>query len=230
MTRCVEFYDKVEKDGNFCGMSRASFNEVKQYIDFVNVNAEFSALSENTLKPLMREKDERVKEIALIIVRAELERGEKVTSKTMIDILVEAVTVLEWLRDEDTEDTQISVETKELEEKKENLRRNMPGYRTTEIMRANRDKMEDAGRSDELATTLKEARKQMGMSEDANYIPTPRDIESEDQLPATEAQIMEAMYATVNRYLADMRILGIDAKAATEWMYIVVSDLEERKD
>lgn len=35
MTRCQEFYDKVEKDGNFCGMSETAFRDLNHYIEEV---------------------------------------------------------------------------------------------------------------------------------------------------------------------------------------------------
>ena len=31
MTRCTEFYEKLEKDGNFCGMPRRSFEDAGRY-------------------------------------------------------------------------------------------------------------------------------------------------------------------------------------------------------
>ena len=45
MVRCDEFYEQVEKVGNFCGMSQSSYYAVKQYIDFIRA-PEHSEISE----------------------------------------------------------------------------------------------------------------------------------------------------------------------------------------
>lgn len=42
MTRCKEFYEKLEKDGNFCGMSRRSFEDAVKYWDGYRKEAEES--------------------------------------------------------------------------------------------------------------------------------------------------------------------------------------------
>lgn len=34
MTRCKQFYEKVEKDGNFCGMPDTAFRKLKSYIEY----------------------------------------------------------------------------------------------------------------------------------------------------------------------------------------------------
>lgn len=51
MTRCKEFYEKMEKDGNFCGMPRRSFEDAKKYWEDyrkeAEENGENSPLSED---------------------------------------------------------------------------------------------------------------------------------------------------------------------------------------
>jgi len=34
MTRCQEFYEKVKKDGNFCGMREDKYNTLLKYIEY----------------------------------------------------------------------------------------------------------------------------------------------------------------------------------------------------
>ena len=78
MTRCEEFYDKVEKDGNFCGMSESTVNEVKQVIVFKKEHTEFSVFSENAIKPLIREQDPEVKaKVISLVENAGNLKGEK---------------------------------------------------------------------------------------------------------------------------------------------------------
>lgn len=61
MTRCREFYDKVKKEGNFCGMSETSLNEVTSYIELINERPAFAGFSEGALRPLIREQNEELK-------------------------------------------------------------------------------------------------------------------------------------------------------------------------
>lgn len=51
MTRCTEFYEKLEKDGNFCGMNERSYHDAQKYWnDYrhkAEDNGENSPLNEN---------------------------------------------------------------------------------------------------------------------------------------------------------------------------------------
>ena len=40
MTRCKEFYEKLEKDGNFCGMTAEDYREARKYWEEYRKDAE----------------------------------------------------------------------------------------------------------------------------------------------------------------------------------------------
>ena len=47
MTRCKEFYEKVERDGNFCGMSKKAYREMMLYSEEVERDkAEYSVITQ----------------------------------------------------------------------------------------------------------------------------------------------------------------------------------------
>ena len=81
MTRCDEFYEKVKKDGNFCGMSKSAYNEVLQYLEFQQ-ETDLSALSEKAAKPLIREQDKEIREAAISTVEKTLNYHKPPGSKT----------------------------------------------------------------------------------------------------------------------------------------------------
>ena len=70
MTRCDEFYDKVEKDGNFCGMSESTVNEVKQVIEFKKEHTDLSAFNQKTIMPLIREQDPEIQQKVISLVES----------------------------------------------------------------------------------------------------------------------------------------------------------------
>ena len=63
--RTLENVEKVKKDGNFCGMSKRSYEEVKAHIAFIEEHGEISPLTEEAVKPLIREQDTEVRDEAI---------------------------------------------------------------------------------------------------------------------------------------------------------------------
>jgi hypothetical protein len=90
MTRCEEFYRKVEKDGNFCGMSESSISDVKQYRELLAENSAIADLTEGAARGLIREKDKDVKAKAIEVIAKQLKDGEKVTAKIVKEDLKNA--------------------------------------------------------------------------------------------------------------------------------------------
>ena len=72
--RTLENVEKVKKDGNFCGMSKRSYEEVKAYIAFMKEHGEISRLTEEAAKLLIREQDDEVREEAISHVEKQLKR------------------------------------------------------------------------------------------------------------------------------------------------------------
>jgi hypothetical protein len=90
MTRCDEFYEKVRKDGNFCGLQRGSFNEIKQYMAFVEKNSVLCELSAGACKHLMREKNLKIREDAINRISLRIKHGKIVTG-SKIERLLESI-------------------------------------------------------------------------------------------------------------------------------------------
>jgi hypothetical protein len=65
MVRCKDFYEKVRRDGNFCGMTKRALKEVEEYITFLDENPALTGISERAAQPLMREKDPEVQAKAI---------------------------------------------------------------------------------------------------------------------------------------------------------------------
>ena len=90
MTRCEEFYLKVEKDGNFCGMSDGEFRRLQQFKEFVKDNPAIASLSQGAARVVISEPDEEVKAKAIEVIAKQLDAGEKVTSKIVKEDLLNA--------------------------------------------------------------------------------------------------------------------------------------------
>ena len=90
MTRCKDFYAKVERDGNFCGMSRSSYSVVKKYIRFQRAHPELEELSAGAITPLMRERDPEVREEAIKRVKESIKHGNIPTVKQVQTKIVNA--------------------------------------------------------------------------------------------------------------------------------------------
>jgi len=87
MTRCEEFYQKVEKDGNFCGMSDGEYRRLQQFKEFKEDNLAIARISEGAARVLISEPNEEVKAKAIEKVGKALEAGEKVTGKIVKELL-----------------------------------------------------------------------------------------------------------------------------------------------
>lgn len=88
MTRCPEFYDKYEKDGNFCGLSPSAITQIKAYNEMRETIGKHipdrAFIVENFPEYAARAiancaKDNETKTKALNYVVSCLKRGEKVT-------------------------------------------------------------------------------------------------------------------------------------------------------
>ena len=56
MVRCDEFYEKVEKDGNFCGMRADAYRTIIAYRDLLRRNPTIAGLTEGAARVLIAEK------------------------------------------------------------------------------------------------------------------------------------------------------------------------------
>lgn len=138
MTRCEDFYVKVEKDGNFCGMSKQSYSQVKAYIKFIKEHSKILSLTAEAVKPLMREPDEEVREEAISTIakslnyhrppgsKKEVKKPTAKDVKEVIEIEREMIERKRELEDPSKEVTlvspipsQIATEERDIEEKKE---------------------------------------------------------------------------------------------------------------
>lgn len=87
MTRCKDFYEKVERDGDFCGMNEDTLREVLTFINFIEENPDLSGISEKAAKPLIREKDLEVKAKAIEAIGKNISHGNVPTAKQVRTIL-----------------------------------------------------------------------------------------------------------------------------------------------
>ena len=77
MTRCQEFYDKVDKDGNFCGMDRTTVNRVKRYMEFVKEHDAFLGFSEVSVTRLLESGEPEARETIIQSVENSVKRHGK---------------------------------------------------------------------------------------------------------------------------------------------------------
>lgn len=87
MTRCDEFYEKVERDGNFCGMDERTMRNVKAYMEFMERNGNLKPLSEKAAQGLIREKDPIVKAKAIEAVGKNVLHGNVPTASQVKQII-----------------------------------------------------------------------------------------------------------------------------------------------
>ena len=90
MTRCEEFYEKVEKDGNFCGLDETAYSRLLAYRDLQKNNPTIVGLSEGAARDLVKEPNEDVKAKAIEVIAKQLKDGEKVTAKIVKEDLINA--------------------------------------------------------------------------------------------------------------------------------------------
>ena len=69
----------AEKDGNFCGMSESTVNEVKQVIEFRKEHSDLSLFNQKTIMPLIREQDPEIQQ--KVITNAEKLNDENKLSR-----------------------------------------------------------------------------------------------------------------------------------------------------
>jgi hypothetical protein len=80
MTRCTEFYEKVERDGNFCNMDRIAYQRTVDYIAFCKeINVPLGTLSERAARHVIKEKDSVVKAKVIEKLGARLNKKKKPT-------------------------------------------------------------------------------------------------------------------------------------------------------
>jgi hypothetical protein len=88
MTRCPEFYTKLLKDGNFCGLSDGAISQIKGYLETVDKIASrgiskdqiMERFPEGAARPLLSLKDDETRTKALNYVVGRLKDGEKITA------------------------------------------------------------------------------------------------------------------------------------------------------
>lgn len=88
MTRCPEFYAKLLKDGNFCGLSDGAISQIKGYLETVDKIASrgvpkeqvMERFPEGAARPLLSLKDDETRLKALNYVISRLKDGEKITA------------------------------------------------------------------------------------------------------------------------------------------------------
>jgi hypothetical protein len=81
MTRCEEFYEKVERDGNFCNMDRIAYQRTIEYIGFCReIDVPLGTLSERAARPLIKEKDPIVKAKAIKKIENALNLKKPITA------------------------------------------------------------------------------------------------------------------------------------------------------
>lgn len=83
MTRCEEFYEKVEKDGNFCGMRADAYRTILAYRDLLRRNPTIVGLTEGAARVLIAEKDEKLKAKAIEWAADQISRGNVPTGANM---------------------------------------------------------------------------------------------------------------------------------------------------
>jgi hypothetical protein len=81
MTRCKEFYEKIERDGDFCNMDRIAYQRTVDYIAFCrDINVPLGTLSERAARQVIKEKDSVVKAKVIEKLGKELNKNKKPTA------------------------------------------------------------------------------------------------------------------------------------------------------
>ena len=87
MTRCEEFYEKVKRDGNFCGMSDRTLRDVENYEKFMEEYPKLSGISASAALVFMREKDPKIKAKGIEEVGEQMKRSTFPTAQQVSKIL-----------------------------------------------------------------------------------------------------------------------------------------------
>ncbi len=88
MTRCPEFYEKFERDGNFCGLSAPAISQIKAYRELIEKivkagiekNTAYEKFPERAAREVTSLKDDETRLKALNHVVSVLKKGNSVTS------------------------------------------------------------------------------------------------------------------------------------------------------
>ena len=88
MTRCKEFYEKVRRDGNFCGMRADHIDEVKAYMEFLDTYPHLWGISERAARPVIREKDLLVKAKVIETIGKQIKR-DRVPTVEQVGVIVQ---------------------------------------------------------------------------------------------------------------------------------------------
>jgi hypothetical protein len=88
MTRCPEFYEKLERDGNFCGLSPSEISRIKAYRELIDKISKqgidrtlaYEHFPAGAARELTSLKDDEVRIKGLNYVVACLKRNEKITA------------------------------------------------------------------------------------------------------------------------------------------------------
>lgn len=96
--RCDEFYAKWKRCGNFCEKHPETAREIDRYLDFIEEYPDMSGLAERTVKPLINEQNEEIKQKAITHVEKiairETPTGakykKKITGKDVVKALAKA--------------------------------------------------------------------------------------------------------------------------------------------
>ena len=83
MVRCDEFYEKCERDGNFCGLDATAYRRVLAYRDLLRRNPTIVGLTEGAARELIAEKDEKLKPKAIEWAADQISRGNTPTGANM---------------------------------------------------------------------------------------------------------------------------------------------------
>lgn len=96
--RCKDFYEKWKRCGNFCEKHPDTAREIDRYLDFIEEYPEISGLAESTVKPLINEQNEEIKQKAIthvekIAIRETPTGGtykKEITGKDIVKALAKA--------------------------------------------------------------------------------------------------------------------------------------------
>lgn len=88
MTRCPEFYDKLERDGNFCGLSPGAISQIKAYRELIDKiqkqgidrTAAYEHFPAGAAREITAVKDDETRTKGLNYVISVLKEGKSVTA------------------------------------------------------------------------------------------------------------------------------------------------------
>lgn len=116
MTRCNEFYDKVEKDGNFCGMEAGEYQRLLKIRDLQANNLDLSKLPASSLIPLVAVKDDVLKKAVIQAIVKDINAGVKVTRVTVRKYILMLTETTDIEDTKDIKDTKDTSDTKDIED------------------------------------------------------------------------------------------------------------------